>query len=112
MMRILEAKNCAINTATFGFQAPIGEVIETIARHGFLGIAPWRREMEGQNLKVVAKQIRDAGLHVTGYCRSTYFPAETKAAFQVNVADNLKALRDAAELGAQSFVMVVGTLRD
>jgi sugar phosphate isomerase/epimerase len=111
-MRILEAKDCAINTATLGFQAPIGEVIEAIARHGFAGIAPWRREMEGQNLKPVAKHIRDSGLQVTGYCRSTYIPANTRAEFTANIEDNKLALDDAAELGAQSFVMVVGTLRD
>ena len=111
-MRVLEPKDCAINTATLGFQAPLTQVIDTVARHGFAGIAPWRREVEGQNIKALAKQIRDSGLCVTGYCRSTYFPAETKEAFQQNVADNITALRDAAELGAQSFVMVVGTLRD
>ena len=111
-MRILEARDCAINTATLGFQAPIGDVIEAIARHGFAGIAPWRREMEGQNLKVVAKQIRDSGLQVTGYCRSTYIPANTRAEFVANIEDNKVALNDAAELGARSFVMVVGTLRD
>jgi sugar phosphate isomerase/epimerase len=111
-MRILETKDCAINTATLGFQAPIGDVIETIARHGFAGIAPWRREMEGQNLKQVAKQIRDSGLKVTGYCRSTYIPANTHAEFAANIEDNRLALNDAAEIGAQSFVMVVGTLRD
>lgn len=111
-MRILEANDCAINTATLGFQAPIGEVIEAIARHGFAGIAPWRREMEGQNLKPVAKHIRDSGLQVTGYCRSTYIPANTRAEFTANIEDNKLALNDAAELGAQSFVMVVGTLRD
>lgn len=111
-MRILETKDCAINTATLGFQAPIGRVIDAIAQHGFAGIAPWRREMEGQNLKAVAQQIRDSGLEVTGYCRSTYIPANTRAEFAANIEDNKLALNDAAELGAQSFVMVVGTLRD
>ena len=111
-MRALEPKDCAINTATLGFQAPIGEVIDALARHGFAGIAPWRREVEGQPIGRIAKHIRDAGLSITGYCRSTYFPAETKIEFEKNVTDNISALRDAAELGAQSYVLVVGTLRD
>ena len=111
-MRALEPKDCAINTATLGFQAPIGEVIDALARHGFAGIAPWRREVEGQPIGRIAKHIRDAGLSITGYCRSTYFPAETKIEFEKNVTDNIWALRDAAELGAQSYVLVVGTLRD
>ncbi len=111
-MRVLDAKHCAINTATLGFQAPINLVIDAIARHGFAGIAPWRREIEGQSIKAVAKQIRDAGLEVTGYCRSTYIPANSRAEFEANIADNKLALNDAAELGAKSFVLVVGTLRD
>ena len=111
-MRILEPKDCAINTATFGFQAPIAEVIDAIARQRFAGIAPWRREIEGQNIKAIAKHIRDAGLKVTGYCRSTYIPANTRAEFNAGIADNILALNDAATLGAQSFVLVVGTLKD
>ena len=111
-MRILEPQHCAINTATLGFQAPIGQVIEAIVRHGFAGIAPWRREIEGQNVKAVAKQIRDAGLSVTSYCRSTYIPSEDVQGFNLNVASNIAALNDAANLGAESFVMVVGSKPD
>ena len=72
----------AINTATLGFKRPIGDVIEAIARAGFGGIAPWRREVEGGDVAVLAQQIKDAGLRVTGYCRSTYLPAATTAEFE------------------------------
>ncbi len=101
---------CAINTATLGFQAPIEAVIDEIARAGFGGIAPWRREVEGHDVKAVAKRVRDAGLKVTGYCRSTYIPALTRTQFDANMAANILALSDAATLGAESFVMVVGSL--
>ena len=70
---------CAINTATLGFTAPLRQVIDEIARHGFGGIAPWRREVEGQDAGALARQIREAGLKVTGYCRSTFIPAATAA---------------------------------
>jgi sugar phosphate isomerase/epimerase len=101
---------CAINTATFGFQSHIVETIEAVARAGFGGIAPWRHEVEGQDVRLIAKQIRDAGLRVTGYCRSTYIPALTRAEFDLNIRDNYRALDDAALLGAQSFMIVTGTL--
>jgi sugar phosphate isomerase/epimerase len=103
---------CAINTATLGFQVPIEQVIDEVARAGFGGIAPWRREVEGHNVKAIARRIADAGLKVTGYCRSTYIPAITRDAFNANVAANIFALDDAATLGAESFVMVVGSLND
>jgi sugar phosphate isomerase/epimerase len=109
-MRTLSPKDCAINTATLGFQAPIAEVIEAVARAGFGAIAPWRREVEGQNVKAIARKIRDAGLAVPGYCRSTYIPASDKTGFAANVEANRRAISDAGVLGAESFVMVVGGL--
>jgi sugar phosphate isomerase/epimerase len=101
---------CAINTATLGFQAPIGEVIDAVARAGYGGIAPWRREIEGQDVMAIGKQLRDSGLKVLGYCRSTYIPAATREGFLANVEANRRAINDAATLGAESFVMVVGSL--
>ncbi len=100
----------AINTATLGFQAPIAEVIEAVARAGFGGIAPWRKEIEGGDIAGIARQMRDAGLSVCGYCRSTYMPAATAARFRENIAANKRAISDAAVLGARDFVMVVGGL--
>jgi sugar phosphate isomerase/epimerase len=103
-------KRCAINTATLGFQCPIEESIDAIAAAGFGGIAPWRREIEGQNVSNIAKRIRDAGLAVTGYCRSTYLPSQSAEGLKENIESNRTALEDAAILGADSFVMVVGGL--
>lgn len=101
---------CAINTATLGFTTPIGEVIDAVARHGFGGIAPWRREIEGHDVAAIARRIRDAQLKVTGYCRSTFIPAATSHDFRANIATNKRAIEDAATLGAEGFVMVVGGL--
>ncbi len=101
---------CSINTATLGFQAPIAEVIDAVARAGFGGIAPWRREVEGQDVAAIARRIKSAGLKVSGYCRSTYIPSATVQGFKANVEANRRALDDAAMIGASCFVMVVGSL--
>jgi len=101
---------CAINTATLGFQAPITDVVDAVARAGFGGIAPWRRELEGQDVRMLARHIRNAGLKVTGFCRSTYLPAMDAQQFNANVQDNLAALQTAAELGADYFALVVGSI--
>ncbi len=100
----------SINSATLGFQAPIAEVIDEIARAGFGGVSPWRREVEGQDVKTIARRIREAGLKVPSYCRSTYIPAATTEDFADNVAANKAAIEDAAILGATCFMMVVGSL--
>jgi sugar phosphate isomerase/epimerase len=102
--------DCSINTATLGYQAPIAEVIESIARAGFGKIAPWRREIEGGDVKAIAKHIRDAGLALSGYCRSTYIPANSIQQFKANIESNKRALDDAATLESPCFVMVVGGL--
>ena len=104
----VQLNRCAINTATLGFQCSIEQSIDAIAAAGFGGIAPWRREVEGQNVSSIAKRIRDAGLTTTGYCRSTYLPSNTVAGSRANIESNRRALDDAAILGADSFVMVVG----
>jgi sugar phosphate isomerase/epimerase len=101
---------CAINTATLGFQAPIRDVIDAVARAGFGAIAPWRREVEGGDVPAISRVIRDAGLKVSGYCRSTFLPADSTPERAANIAANKKAIDDAAVLGAETFVMVVGSL--
>ena len=110
MRDLADRSLCAINTATLGFQAPIEAVVEAVARAGFGGIAPWRREVEGQDVRAIGQRIRYAGLKVSGYCRSTYIPAADHASFLANVEANRRAIDDAAALGAASFVMVVGGL--
>ncbi|WP_250468505.1 sugar phosphate isomerase/epimerase family protein [Caballeronia sp. GAFFF2] len=103
---------CSINTATLGHREPLDVTIDRIARAGFGGIAPWRHEVEQADVKQIARQIRAHGLTVTGYCRSTYIPATTRAGFDANIAANRAALRDAAILDARAFVMVMGALPD
>lgn len=105
-----DGRRCCLNTATLGHRQPIEAVVDGVARAGFGAIAPWRRDVEGGNLGAIARRIRDAGLAVSGYCRSTYLPAADAAGLAANIADNCRAIDDAAALGALSFVMVVGGL--
>ena len=95
---------CSINTATLGFQAPIDDVIEEITRAGFGTISPWRRDMQDKDIHAVARHIRDAGLNVSGYCRSPYIPAATAGQYRANIEANLRAIDEAAILSAPVFV--------
>ena len=109
-MEPLTLARCSINTATLGYKAPIASVIDEIARHGYGAIAPWRREVEDGDVRLIGRQIRDAGLKVSGYCRSTYMPAADPAERLRIHDENLRALGDAAELQASCFVIVTGGL--
>lgn len=107
---MLTPARCSINTATLGYKEPIGRVIEQVARHGFGAIAPWRREVEGGDVGAIARQLREAGLAVSGYCRSSPLPADSVAARDAQHEENRRALADAATLGAACFVIVAGGL--
>jgi sugar phosphate isomerase/epimerase len=54
--------------------------------------------------------IKDNGVCVTGYCRGGMFPAADVAGRQVAIDDNKRAIDEAAALGAQCLVLVVGGL--
>jgi sugar phosphate isomerase/epimerase len=100
----------SINTATFGHRRPIHELIELVASRGIGQIAPWRRELEDEDVAEVARHIRDAGLGVSGFCPSTYFTQPTAQARKDAIVDNVRALEQASTLGAACFVLVVGGL--
>lgn len=104
----------SVNTATFGHQWPIDRTIELLASNGVGGLAPWRREVEEDDgsVKAVARHIRDAGLTVTGYCRSAYLTGPTKRERQAGIEDNKRAIDAAAAIGSPCFIMVMGSVYD
>ncbi len=112
MMRSLAGRLdlCSINTATLGHREPIGRIVDAVAAAGFGGIAPWRRDLAGNGAGRVARRIADAGLRVSGLCRSTFMPAAGRAEFARRLDDNRRALDEAALLGADAFVIVAGSL--
>ena len=98
----------SINTATLRAQWRLDEIIAGCARHGILGISPWRDQVAALGLRQTSRLIRDAGLTVTGYCRGGWFTAQGRAGLSEAVDDNRRAVDEACELGARCLVMVVG----
>jgi sugar phosphate isomerase/epimerase len=94
----------SLNTATVRRQWNLAQIIDGCARHGIRGIAPWRDKLAEMGLKEAAKAIKANGLTVTGLCRGGFF---TSPNF---LEDNLRAIEEARELGAQCLVLVVGGL--
>jgi sugar phosphate isomerase/epimerase len=58
----------------------------------------------------VARQLKDAGLGLTGYCRGGFFPAADAAGLRAALEDNRRAVDEAKALGAPCVVLVVGAL--
>jgi len=103
-------ENLSINTATLGYEHSLINKIDQIARAGFGGIAPWRSEVDEKNPIPVTKLIKDAGLSVTGYCRSAYFTGPDKDSRKKSIENNIIGIRTASLLSAECFIAVVGGL--
>ncbi|GGF11389.1 xylose isomerase [Aliidongia dinghuensis] len=94
----------SLNTITVREQWTLAQCIEGCARHGIPGISPWRDKLAAYGLERATRHIRDAGLHVSGLCRGGMFTLPNA------IEDNKRAIDEAAALGADCLVMVVGGL--
>lgn len=80
------------------------------APHAVLAPLPWRRELQGEDLQQIARQLAASNINVSGLCRSTYYTAPTLAERKLAIDDNRRALDDAAVLNAACYMQVVGGL--
>ena len=100
----------SLNTATARAQWTLEQCIDGCARHSIGGIAPWRDKLDECGASRAARLIREAGLRVSGLCRGGMFPAATRAGRQAVLDDNRRAVDDAATIGAECLILVVGGL--
>src|SRR5258708_7579066 len=94
----------SINTATLK-TLTLRQAVETLSRHGIRAIAPWRDRLAECGVPEAARILADHGMTVTGLCRGGMFSAGDGAS-----DDNRHAVDDAAAIGAQCLVLVVGGL--
>lgn len=78
----------SINTATLGYKTPLPAIIDACAARGIGAIAPWRRELQGEDLQQIAHQLAASNMSVSGLCRSTYYTAPTLAERKLAIDDN------------------------
>jgi sugar phosphate isomerase/epimerase len=86
------------------------QLIEGCARAGISAISPWRDILAACGVANAARLIRDHGMTVTGLCRGGMFPAADAAGRRAALDDNRRAVDEAAAIGAQCLVLVVGGL--
>lgn len=103
-----DPRRLSLNTATVREQWNLAQMIDACARHGIGGISPWRDKLAELGAGEAARRIRANALTVTGLCRGGMFPAADAAGRRAAIDDNLRAIDDAATIGAQCLVLVVG----
>jgi len=100
----------SINLATVRARWDLAHAVEGCLRAGIEAIAPWRDQVQALGLAEAARIVRGSGLRVTGLCRGGMFPAESAEERRAKIDDNRRAIEEAAALGADCLVMVVGGL--
>jgi sugar phosphate isomerase/epimerase len=83
---------------------PLADVVEGCAAAGVRSVGLWREPVAEYGLARSAKLVRDAGLTVSTLCRGGFFGAQDW------LADNRRAIDEAAALGAPVVVLVCGGL--
>jgi sugar phosphate isomerase/epimerase len=111
-MRVLSERLelLSLNTATVRKQAPLDRIIEAVAARGISMIDPWRDQVQALGLDKVARQLRDAGVRLSGYCRGGFFTALDAPGLAAALDDNRRAIDEAKALGSPCLVLVVGSL--
>ena len=106
----LPLSRLSINQATVREQWDLSELIGNVAALGIGGIAPWRDKLAITGVEKARQEIRTAGLRVSSLCRGGMFPAETTPQRQAAIDDCLRAIDEAAAIGAEALVIVAGGL--
>jgi sugar phosphate isomerase/epimerase len=88
------------------------EAVDGCVRAGLQAIGVWREPVADIGLDRAKALIEAAGLRVSSLCRGGFLTAVDDDAFEAAVADNVRAIEEAASLEADCLVMVVGGLPD
>jgi sugar phosphate isomerase/epimerase len=86
------------------------QLVEGCARAGISAISPWRDIVQACGAARAGELIRGHNLTVTGLCRGGMFTAADDAGRRAALDDNRRAIDEAAEIGAQCLILVVGGL--
>jgi sugar phosphate isomerase/epimerase len=99
-------KGLSLNQATTRSWT-LAEAVDGCVAAGVPAIGLWRDRVEEIGVEAAARLVRAAGLTVTSLCRGGFFTAPDRPAM---LADNRRAITQAATLGTDTLVLVSGGL--
>ncbi|WP_399885222.1 sugar phosphate isomerase/epimerase family protein [Streptomyces sp. BBFR51] len=91
-------------------QLSLPELVDACGDLGVPGVGLWREPVQSYGVEAAAKLVRDAGLAVTTLCRGGFLTAIDPGERAAALADNKRAVDEAATLGTDTLVLVSGGL--
>jgi sugar phosphate isomerase/epimerase len=91
-------------------QLSMPELVGACRELGVGNVGLWREPVQAYGVEKTAKLVRDAGLTVTTLCRGGFLTATEPDARAAALADNRRAVDEAATLGTEVLVLVSGGL--
>jgi sugar phosphate isomerase/epimerase len=91
-------------------QLSLPELADACGDLGVTNVGLWREPVQTYGVEATAKLVRDAGLTVTTLCRGGFLTAIDPAERAAALADNRRAVDEAAALGTEVLVLVSGGL--
>ncbi|GEC09840.1 xylose isomerase [Streptomyces spinoverrucosus] len=91
-------------------QLSMPELVEACVALEIGNVGLWREPVQSYGVEATAKLVRDAGLTVTTLCRGGFFTAIDPEERARALADNRRAVDEAATLGTDTLVLVSGGL--
>jgi sugar phosphate isomerase/epimerase len=90
----------------------VEEAVSGCRRAGLTSIGLWREPVQAIGVDKAARLVAEAGLRVSSLCRGGFITVEEGPARRAAIDDNMRAIEEAATLGTDCLVMVVGGLPD
>lgn len=84
------------------------EAAENYEMAGVKGISVWRQYLGGRDIAAAGDRLRNHGLEIVSLVRGGFFPSVSAKDRDLAIQDNLKAIDEAAALGAPMIVLVCG----
>jgi sugar phosphate isomerase/epimerase len=99
----------SLNQATVK-RLTLAEAVDGCVRAGIPAIGLWRDRVQEVGIDAAAKIVRASGLEVTSLCRGGFLTAASAEGRAAALADNKQAVLEAAGVGTDVLILVVGGL--
>src|SRR4051812_31051618 len=108
-MKPVDLKTCAIHTMT-NKPWSLAQCCDAYASAGVGGMSVWRNVIEPIGIAEASRLVKQSGLKIPALVRGVFFPALSSDVRDKSIADNKTCIDEAAAIGAEMVVLVVGAV--